>query len=148
MLSEEEHFGAFKKSSNIKFPLKVNSFIFKGKGALVFTEKLLENMDFQKEAKVNYDPHHVISLRKQANKNKPFEHQPIEGLAETTNLLQFTERSKSDEDAHTIPVTVTQITEGASIVIKRSLFEIESMELDVDGSHKKAKMLEGDEIIN
>ena len=46
--SEEEHFGAFKKSSNIKFPLKVGSFIFKTKGALVFIEKLLENMDFQK----------------------------------------------------------------------------------------------------
>ena len=29
--SEEEHFGAFKKSSNIKFPLKVGSFIFKSK---------------------------------------------------------------------------------------------------------------------
>ena len=29
--AEEEHFGAFKKSSNIKFPLKVGSFIFVGK---------------------------------------------------------------------------------------------------------------------
>ena len=75
LLSEEEHFGAFKKSSNIKFPLKVGSFIFKSKGALVFIEKLLENVDFQKEPNVNYDPHHVISLRKQANKNKPFEHE-------------------------------------------------------------------------
>ena len=53
LLSEEEHFGAFKKSSNIKFPLKVGSFIFKSKGALIFIEKLLENMDFQKESKVN-----------------------------------------------------------------------------------------------
>ena len=105
-------------------------------------------MDFQKEAKVNYDPHHVISLRKQANKNKPFEHQPIEGLAETANLLQFTERSKSDEEAHTVLVTTTQITEGASIVIKRSLSEIESMDLNEDGSHKKAKLLEGGEIVN
>ena len=72
--SEEEHFGAFKKSSNIKFPLKVGSFIFKSKGALVFIEKLLESMDFQKEPKINYYPHNVISLRKQANKNKPFDH--------------------------------------------------------------------------
>ena len=47
--AEEEHFGAFKKSSNIKFPLKVGSFIFKNKGALVIVEKLLENMDFQRE---------------------------------------------------------------------------------------------------
>ena len=62
--AEEEHFGAFKKSSNIKFPLKVGSFIFKNKGALVFIEKLLESMEFQKEKRVNYDPHHIISLRK------------------------------------------------------------------------------------
>ena len=92
-------------------------------------------MDFQKEPKMNYDPHHVISLRKQANKNKPFDHQSIEGLAETTNLLQFTEISKSDKDGHTVPVTVSQIAEGTSIVIKRSLSEIESMEIDEDGSH-------------
>ena len=64
MLSEEEYFGAFKKSSNIKFPFKVGPFIFKGKGALSFIEKLLENLDFIKYVNVNYDPHHVISLRK------------------------------------------------------------------------------------
>ena len=72
--SEEEHFGDFKKSSNIKFPLKVGSFIFKNKGALVFIEKLLVGMEFKKEPRINYDPHHVISLRKQANKKKPFDH--------------------------------------------------------------------------
>ena len=143
LLSEEEHFGAFKKSSNIKFPFKVGSFIFKGKGALVFIEKLLEAMDFQKEAKVNYDPYHVISLRKQANKNKPFEHQPVEGLAETTNLLQFTESSKPNEDADTVPVTATQITDGVSIAVKRSLSDTESMEVDEVASHKKATLLEG-----
>ena len=49
LYAEEEHFGAFKKSSNIKFPLKFGPFIFKNKGALVSMEKLLENMDFQKE---------------------------------------------------------------------------------------------------
>ena len=32
---EEEHFGAFKKSSNVKFPLKVGPFIFKNKSALL-----------------------------------------------------------------------------------------------------------------
>ena len=97
-------------------------------------------MDFQKEPKINYDPHHVISLRKQANKNKPFDHQPIEGLAETTNLLQFTKISKFDEDGHTVAVTASQTAEGTSIVIKRSISEIESMEIDEDGSHKKAKL--------
>ena len=33
LYAEGEHFGALKKSSNIKFPLKVGSFIFKNKGA-------------------------------------------------------------------------------------------------------------------
>ena len=68
LLAEEEHFGAFKKSSNIKFPLKVGSFIFKNKGALVFVEKLLENMYFQREQRVNYDPYHIISLRNYGNR--------------------------------------------------------------------------------
>jgi len=63
LLSKEEHFCAFKNSSNIKFPFKVGTFIFKSKGAFVFIEKLLENMDFMKETNVNYDPHQVISLR-------------------------------------------------------------------------------------
>ena len=85
LYAEEEHFEAFKKSSNIKFPLKVGPFIFKNKSALVIVEKLLENMDFQKEQKVNYDPYHIISQRKQANKNKPFDHQVVEGLGEIAN---------------------------------------------------------------
>ena len=95
---EEEHFGAFKKSSNIKFPLKVGSFIFKNKGALVFVEKLLESMDFQREQRINYDPYHIISLRKQENKNKPFDHQIVEGLNEIANLFYFMEIPGSDEN--------------------------------------------------
>ena len=46
LYAEEDHFGAFKKSSNIKFPLKVGPFIFKNKSALMIVEKLLEIMDF------------------------------------------------------------------------------------------------------
>ena len=65
LCAEEEHFGAFKKSSNIKFPFKVGPFIFKNKSALMIVEKLLEIMDFQKEQRINYDPHHIISQRKQ-----------------------------------------------------------------------------------
>ena len=46
LCAEEEHFGAFKKSSNVKFPLQVGPFIFKNKSALLVIEKLLEVMDF------------------------------------------------------------------------------------------------------
>ena len=70
----------------------------------------------------------------------------MEGLAEMANLLQCTDRSNSDEETHTIPITATQITEGAGIVVKRSLSETESMDVDEDGPHKKAKLLESGEI--
>ena len=84
----------------------------------------------------------MISLRKQANRNKPFEHQAIEGLAEMANLLQYTDRSKSDEE------TAAQITEGAGIVVKRSLSETESMDVDEEGPHKRTKLLQIGEIID
>ena len=74
----------------------MGSFIFKNNGALVFIEKLLASMEFKKEQNINYDLHHVISLRKQANKNNPFDHHSIEGLNETTNLLQFIETPRPD----------------------------------------------------
>ena len=54
-------------------------------------------MDFQKEQKVNYDPHHIISQRKKSNKNKPFYHQVVEGLEEIANLCFFEESSGIDE---------------------------------------------------
>ena len=57
----------------------------------MFVEKLLENMDFQREQRVNYDRYHIISLRKQANKNKPFDHQVVEGLKEVASLSHFVE---------------------------------------------------------
>ena len=70
LCAEEENFGAFKKSSNIKFPFKVGPFIFKNKSSLMIVEKLLEIMDFQNKQRINYDPHHIISQRKnQIKKN-------------------------------------------------------------------------------
>ena len=68
LCAEEEHLGAFKKYSDVKFPLKVGPYIFKNKSALLVIEKLLEVMDFQKEEKMNYDPHQIISQRRQLNK--------------------------------------------------------------------------------
>ena len=97
LCAEEEHFGAFKKSSNVKFPLKFGPFIFKNKSALLVIEKLLEVMDFQKEQRINYDPHHIISQRKQSNNNKPFDHQVGEGLDKIANLSCFEETSGIDK---------------------------------------------------
>ena len=89
LYAQEEHFRAFKKYSDVKFPLKFGPFIFKNRSALLVIEKLLEVMDFQKEKKVNYDPHHIISHRKQLNKNKPFDHQIVEGLDKMANLFNL-----------------------------------------------------------
>ena len=148
LLSEEEHFGAFRKYLNIKFPFKVGPFIFKGKGALACIERLMENMDFVKDVNMNYDPHQVISLRKQANKNKPFEHQAVEGLAEMANLLQFTDESKTETETHPASRSEIQITEGVSVAVKRSLAEAENMEVDEETSRKKAKLLEGGDMVD
>ena len=48
-------------------------------------------MEFQKEEKMNYDPHQIISQRRQLNKNKPFDHQVIEGLDKMANIFSFEE---------------------------------------------------------
>ena len=43
---------------------------------------------------MNYDPHHIISHRNQLNKNKPFDHQIIEGLDKMANLSNFGENAE------------------------------------------------------
>ena len=88
----------------------------------MIVEKLLENMDFQKEQKVNYDPYHIISLRKQANKNKPFDHQVVEGLKEVANLFHFVENPGSNESTSSRSITASQVPESSNVLIKRSFF--------------------------
>ena len=43
-------------------------------------EIMLREMGFSMEYAGNYEPHDVITDRKQANKNKPFEHSEVAGL--------------------------------------------------------------------
>ena len=52
------------------------------------------------------------------------------------------ETPRSDEDASTLLVAVSQVTESPNIVIKRSLSEVEIMEVDEDESHQKAKLFQ------
>ena len=68
---EEEHFGIFKKYSDVKFPFKIGPFIFKNKAALNIVEKLLEAMEFHKMERINYDPRQIISQIRQQNKKRP-----------------------------------------------------------------------------
>ena len=65
LIVENEHFLNFKKSSKNKFPLKVVPFIMKNKVALTIIEGLLQDMNFMKTSKINYDPHHIISQSRQ-----------------------------------------------------------------------------------
>ena len=105
-------------------------------------------MDFQREQRVNYDPYNIISLRKQANKNKPFDHQVVEGLNEVANLFHFIEIPGSNENTSSRPVAVSQMTDGSNILVKISLSVVESMEIDEDGSHKKAKLFQDDKVLS
>ena len=132
-------FGAFKKSSNIKFTLKVGPFIFKKKSALMVVETLLEIMDFQKDQRINYDLHHIISQRKQSNKKKPFDHQVVEGLEEVANLSCFEESSGIDESRSNELDAAIQAPNNPIILNKRSLSEIHSMDVDENSSCKKIK---------
>ena len=84
-----EHFINFKKSSEIKFPWVVDPFIIKRKDDLPIVEDLLKEMRFQTITVVNYVPHHIISIRRQVNKNKPFEHQEVVGLARSANWMDY-----------------------------------------------------------
>ena len=54
-------------------------------------------MDFEREQRINYDPHRLISQRKQSNKNKPFDRQFVEGLYKIANLSRFEKSSRIDK---------------------------------------------------
>ena len=115
---------------------------------MLVIEKLLEVMDFQKEEKVNYDPHQIISQRRQLNKNKPFDHQIVEGLDKMANLSNFEENAevmkegmteanedKRDKLALTVPMSV-----NSGVMNKRTLSEADGMDVDEEISNKKIKM--------
>ena len=69
LIVENDHFINFRKAYEIKFPLKNGPFIIKNKAALPVVEGLLQKMNFKKDILVNYEPHHIISQRRQLNKN-------------------------------------------------------------------------------
>ena len=79
----------FIKNFEIKFPWIVGPLVIKNKVALPIIESLLREMGFPVEAAIDYDPHHVISNRRQANKNKPIEHFKVAGLSEEKNWMDY-----------------------------------------------------------
>ena len=57
--------------------------------ALTMIEILLREMGFQTEVCINYYPHHSISIKRQINKNNPFENFEVASLSETANWLDY-----------------------------------------------------------
>ena len=112
-------------------------------------EKLLEVVDFQKEQRINYDQHHIISQRKQLNKNKSLDHQTVEDSDKIANLAYFEENSEVDEDKSNKLTAMAQRPDNPSILNKRSLFETDAMDVDENISHKKIKThSQGDQTIS
>ena len=50
-------------------------------------------MGFSFGTAINYDPHQVISKRRQANNNKPFEHTEVVGLKEAANWEDYPDKA-------------------------------------------------------
>ena len=53
-------------------------------------------MGFQTEVSIIYDPHHIISIRRQANKKNPFEHFEVADLFETAKWLDYPHETHGD----------------------------------------------------
>ena len=111
LIMENEHLISFEKASEIKFPWVVGTFIRKSKVALPVIESLIHEMNFREYFAVNYDPHHIISQRRQMNKNKEFEHHVVEGLAEKDNWMEYQVHMKYAEVLHENPLVILESTE-------------------------------------
>ena len=74
IIVEEEHILSFRKSSIINFPWEIGPYTLKSRTSLPLVDSLLKSMGFSLGHAINYDPHQIISKRRQANKRKPFEH--------------------------------------------------------------------------
>ena len=69
---EEENILSFRKSSGINFPWEIVPYTVKSRTSLPVVDRLLKSMGFSLGEAINYDPHQIISKRRQDNKNNPF----------------------------------------------------------------------------
>ena len=86
---EREHFLKHKKACGIKFNYIVEPFVVKSCSTLHVVEKILNDLNFEKDQRMNYDPRQIILKRKQSNRCGIFEHEEIEGLRYLANLESF-----------------------------------------------------------
>ena len=109
------------------------------------------------EVAIDYDPHHIISNRRKANKSNPFEHVKVAGLVERANWMTYPGETNSDEDIlknstfalaegspqldfSCIIVAATQITPLASLSEKKNKREYpKAMDVDEGDTTKMPK---------
>ena len=90
---------------------------------------MLREIDFKIDFAMKFDPQNVISLRRQMNKNKVFEHQIVEALVEKYNWLDYPSSMENVEVTQENPLVkeketciVTPIASIPEVTGKRTLF--------------------------
>ena len=73
----------------MKFPWESKPYVVKHRAALLVIDNMLKIMGFSLGIVINYDPHQMISKRRHANKNKPFEYTKVVGLREAANWEDY-----------------------------------------------------------
>jgi hypothetical protein len=86
IISETEHFLKAHKASNMKFSFVVGPFVVKRNSCLPQIQSKLNEFGFTKLQGRRYDPHHVISKRRLASRQGPYEHDHVEELDKLANL--------------------------------------------------------------
>jgi hypothetical protein len=86
IISETEHFLKAHKASNLKFPFVVGPFVVKRKTCLPQIQSKLNEFGFTQLQGRIYDPHQVISKRRLATRQGPYEHEHVEELDKLANL--------------------------------------------------------------
>ena len=71
---------------------------------------------------INYDPHQVISKRRQENKNNPFEHTEVAGLREEANWQDYPNKTPDNinmeqDSVSSIPGNNSSPTDISLIVV-------------------------------
>ena len=86
IISETENFIKLHRSSNIKFPFVIGPFFVKSRSCLSQVKEKFKYFGFSEIQGRKYDPHKIISKRRQMNKNAPYEHENVEGLDKLANM--------------------------------------------------------------
>jgi hypothetical protein len=73
IISETEHFLKEHKASNLKFPFIVGPFVVKNKSCLPQIQSKLSEFGFTQLQGRKYDPHQIISKRRLASRQGPYE---------------------------------------------------------------------------